>query len=320
MISLFDGIYRDQRVASANQLQIMLKLSQQDLMSGLVEVSYSPEEKILLLLNSGNITCVYHCTGDVIARTPISDLPVLLSAFPGGNIRVCSLAPSFLRAVKTIVEQPRASKVLALHTTELPKSIHEYQALPEASLLQFRWHSAEGFVFLPGHNFPARQYAFLTEGQSSDSAAAVSMFSRWSEAECTVSYYLGDPAVQIWQENTLQLGFALLIEHTLRRYEELVGHLLSGKLEDSINRLCRTQSWNISVADSTMDDVQLFDTLEDTIAAYRAIFDLASRQIAGVIGTRLFNEALENSLESLGGSLRQAVEKIDLAAALPANR
>jgi hypothetical protein len=35
MISLFDSIYPDKRLVSSNQLQIMLKLFQQDLMNGL---------------------------------------------------------------------------------------------------------------------------------------------------------------------------------------------------------------------------------------------------------------------------------------------
>lgn len=319
MISLFDNIYRDKRLVSANQLQIMLKLSQQDLMSGLVEISYSPEDKILLLLNGGKISCAYQYTGDLIARAPLSNLSVVLNSHPQGSIRICALAPSFLRAVKTVVEQPNHSQPLSSRTATIPKLIEESQAQPGPSLLHFRWPSAEGFVFIPGNNFPARQYAFLTEGQSSDSAAAVSMFSRWSEADCEIARYAGDPAFDIWKENDLQLGFALLIEQILRRYEELVGHLLSRKLEDSLNRLSRTQSWNIAIANTAVDDVQLFDTFTDAVVAYRSIFDLASRQIGGVIGTRLFNEALDNSLDGLGGSLRGAVQSVGLAAALPAS-
>src|SRR5687767_8068525 len=108
MISLFDGIYPDKRLVSSNQLQIMLKLFQQDLMNGLVEISYSPEDKILLLLNNGKITCAYHCEGDLITRCLLSDLSILLNSYNEGQIRVCELAPSFLRAVKTIVEQPHS--------------------------------------------------------------------------------------------------------------------------------------------------------------------------------------------------------------------
>lgn len=308
MISLFDGIYPDKRLVSSTQLQIMLKLFQQDLMNGMVEISYSPADKILLLLNGGKITCAYHCEGDLITRCPLSNLSVLLNSRSEGQIRVCQLAPAFLRAVKTVVEQPHSSNILSSSTPELPGIIRQYQAMPEPSLLHILWPQAEGFVFLPGNNFSPRQYAFLSEGQSSDSAGAVSMFSRWSETECTISQYAGDPGREVWQENNLQLGFALLIEEIMRRHEELVGHLLSRKLEDNLNRLSQTQSWNITIAATTVDDVQIFDSLSDATAAYRAIFDLAARQINTVIGARLFNEALETGLDGLGGQIRQAVE------------
>jgi hypothetical protein len=320
MISLFDGIYPDKRLVSSNQLQIMLKLFQQDLMNSLVEISYSPEEKVLLLLNSGKTNCAYHCQGDTISRFPLSNLSVLLNSHGDGYIRVCELAPACLRAVKTIVEQPRISNTLLSSTAALPEVIQQYQVMSEPSLLHIHWPRAEGFVFLPGNNFSPRQYAFLSEDQSSDSAAAVSMFSRWSDPECTISQYAGDSQVEIWKENNLQLGFALLVEQVIHRYEELVGRLLSSKLEDSLNRLSQTQSWNITIAESTVDDVQLFASLKDAAAAYRMIFDLASRQINTVIGMQLFNDALETGLDSLGGQLRQAVENNDLVTALPVAR
>lgn len=318
MISLFDGIYPNKRLVSSNQLQVMLKVFQQDLMNSLVEISYSSEDKILLLFNSGKITCAYHCHGDTIARYPLSDLPVLLNSRDEGEIRICELAPSFLRAVKTIVEQPQSSNIISSNTTSLPGVIQQNQAMPEPSLLHIRWPRAEGFVFLPGNNFSPRQYAFLSEGQSSDSAAAVSMFSRWSEAECTISRYAGDSESEIWKENSLQLGFALLIEQVMRRHEELVGHLLSRKLEDNLNRLSQMQSWNISIANNAVDDVQLFDSINDAAVAYRTILDLTSRQIGLVIGMRLFDEALESGLDNLSGQLRLAVERNDLVTPQPA--
>lgn len=317
MISLFDSIYSEKRLASSNQLQIMLKLAQQDLTNGLVEILYSPEDKILLLLEAGKITCAYHCQGDTIVRYPLSDLAVLWNSHSEGQIRVCGLTPSFLRAVKTVIEQPRSSNILSSSTSELAGVIQRYQSVPEPELFHIRWPHAEGFVFLPGNGFSPRQYAFLSDGRPSDSAAAVSMFSRWSEPECTISQYTCDSEREVWKENTLQLGFALLVEQIMHRHEELVGHLLSRKLEDSLNRLCQTQAWNISVASSTVDDVQLFDSLPDAVTAYRAILDLARSQVGVVIGARLFNEALESGLENLGQPLRQALERNELVASQP---
>jgi hypothetical protein len=319
MISLFDGIYPNKRLVSSNQLQIMLRLFQQDLMSSLVEISYSSDDKVLLLLNSGKIICAYYCKNDVISQYPLSDLTVLLNSHSESQIRVCELAPSFLRAVKTIIEQPNSSNTFSSTTAALPGIIKEYETIAEPSLLRIIWSHAEGFVFLPGNSFSPRQYAFLSEDQPSDSAAAVSMFSRWSEAECIVSQYIDDSHIEIWKENTLQLGFALLIEQTMRRYEELVGHLLSRKLEDSLNRLSQTQSWGISIANTSVDDVQLFESVATATIAYRMILDLASRQITAVIGPRLFNEAVDNSMDNLSNKLRQAVKDNKLVAALSAD-
>jgi hypothetical protein len=193
--------------------------------------------------------------------------------------------------------------------------IQKWQAIPEPSLVHIRWPNAEGFVIIPGNHFSARQYAFVSEDNQSDSAAAVSRFSHWFEPECIISQYIGDLEMEIWKENNLQLGFALLLEHSLRRYDELAGHSLSTKLQDALNRLSQAQSWNIIIANTSVDDVQIFETRKEAALAYRAIFDLASRHITQVIGSRLFNETVEMSLAGLSGQLRQALEDNNLVAA-----
>jgi hypothetical protein len=239
-------------------------------------------------------------------------LNILLDGHPEGQIRVCGLTPSFLRAIKTVVEQPGRSSTYPSKTPALPSIIEQNQARPQPALLHFRWPRAEGFVFLPGNNFSPRQYTFMSEGQASDSAAAVSMISRWSESDCTVSEYPNDPESDIWKENTLQLGFSLLVEQIMHRHEELVGHLLSRKLEDNLNRLTNSQSWSISIAGSSVDDVQVFDALSDAAAAYRTILEATARQVSAVIGARLLAETIEAGLESLGEPLREALQKNDL--------
>jgi hypothetical protein len=318
MESLFESIYPYRRSVSPSELQLMLKLFRQDLMTVLLEISYSSEDKIFLLMSSGKISCVYHAKEDRITRYPLSDLSTLFQSRDGA-IRVCELASSSFGAVRTTLEQSHSSSILSSSTTELPGIIQKWQAMPEPSLAHIRWPNAEGFVFIPGNHFSARQYAFVAEGRSSDSAAAVSMFSRWSEAECTISQYTSDSQLEIWRENNLQLGFALLIEQIMRRYEDLVGHLLSRKLESSLSRLSQTKSWSISIADTTVDDVQLFDSVDDAATAYRMLLDLASRQISAVIGPRLFDDAVDAGMVSLGDPLRQAVENNHLVATLAAN-
>ena len=319
MVSLFDSIYPDRRSVSSSELQFMLKLFQQDLKTVLLEVSYSPEDKIFLLLNDGKISCAYSAKEDRITRRSLLNLSTLFQGRDHGAIRVCELVPSSFGAVRTILEQSHSSNTFPSSTAALPGTIQKWQANPEPSLVHIRWPNAEGFVFIPGNNFSARQYVFVTEGKSSDSAAAVSMFSHWSEVECTISQYTSDSQSEIWRENSLQLGFALLIEQIIRRYEDLVGHSLSSKLEDSLNRLSQAQSWSISIVNTSVDDVQLFDSIDHAATAYQTILYLASRQISEVIGSRLFDEAVNASMDSLGGQLRQAVEDNELIKALSAN-
>jgi len=297
----------------------MLKLFQQDLKTALLEISYSPEDKIFLLLNDGKISCAYLAKEDRITRRSLLNLSTLFQDRDHGAIRVCELVPSSFGAVKTILEQSHSSNTFPSSTTALPGIIQKWQANPEPSLVHIRWPNAEGFVFIPGNHFSARQYVFVTEGNSSDSAAAVSMFSHWSETEYTISQYAHDSQLEIWKENSLQLGFSLLIEQVMRRYEELVGHMLSSKLEDSLNRLSQAQSWGISIVNASVDDVHLFDSIDHAATAYRTVLDLVARQISVVIGARLFDEAINVGMDSLGSPLRQAVEDNDLVAALAAN-
>lgn len=319
MITLFDSIYPNRRSASPSELQFMLRLFQQDLKTGLLEISYPSNEKIFLLIKGGKVSCIYLVDGDQVTRCPLSNQLSLFQGRDQGLVRVCELAPSSLGAVRTIFEQNHSSNTLDSPTAALSGMIQKWQALSEPSLVHIRWPNAEGFVFIPGNHFSARQYAFVSEDNQSDSAAAVSMFSHWSEPECIISQYRDNGETEIWKENNLQLGFALLLEHSLRRYDELAGHSLSSKLQDALNRLSQAQSWNIIVANTSVDDVQIFETRKDAALAYRAIFDLASRHIIQVIGSRLFTETVEMSLAGLSGQLRQALEDNNLVAALSAS-
>ena len=313
---MFESIYRDKRSGTFSEIQFMLRLFQQDLKTVLLDVSYSDEEKILLLINSGKVNCIYLINGDQTTRYSPSNLLDLLQERGRATIRVCDLTPSFFCAVRTIIEQKLISNTQTLTTSTLSEYIHKSQTSPVPSFVHIRWPNAEGFVFIPGNNFSARQYAFLAEDKLSDAAAAVSMFSHWSELECVVSQYTDTSGLEIWKENNLQLGFSLLLEHTLRRYDDLAGHSLSLKLEDSINRLCQSHAWNIEIGNTTVDDVHIFDTHLDAASAYRAIFELVSRQTGQVIGSRLFNETIDVGLATLSEPLKQSVRNNVLASIL----
>lgn len=316
MISLFESIYTDKRAASPSEIQFMLKLFQQDLKSGLFDIAYSTDDKVLLLMNNGNLTCIYLVTADQVTRHSPSNLLTVLQGRQRGTIRVCDLKPSFFGGVRIIVEQSHISKTIHLATFELSGIIQKLQTSSEPSFLHIRWPNAEGFVFIPGNNFSARQYAFLAEDKLSDSAAAVSMFSHWSEPECIVSQYTDSNDLEIWKENNLQLGFSLLLEHCLRRYDDLAGHSLSVKMDDSINRLCSSHSFNIVIGNKTVDDVHIFDSATDAALAYRTIFELASRQMSQVLGARLFNDTVDSGLAALSEPLKQVLKNNVLVALL----
>lgn len=307
MITLFENIYHDKRSVSFAEVQFMLRLFQQDLKTALLDISYPNDDRILLLLNSGKSVCAYTVQGGQTTRHPAVNLVDLFQGRERGMLRVCDLMPSCFGAVRTLIEQNTSSKTLVA-TSELSGMIQKWQADPLPSFVHILWPKAEGFVFIPGNNFSARQYAFLAEDKLSDSAGAVSMFSHWYEPECSVSRYTDQGNYEIWQENNLQLGFSLLLEHSLRRYTELAGRSLSLKLDDAINRLCQSHSWNIILGNSTVDNVHIFDTSKDAVSAYRTIFDLASRQITQVIGSRLFSETVDSGLTGLSEPLRFAVK------------
>ena len=320
MISLFESIYPDKRPVSPSEIQFMLRLFQQDLKTVFLEISYSVEDKIVLLIHAGKVSCVYIIKGDQSMRYPLSELSVLFQDRVGGILRICEISPSSFGAVRTILEQNQNLNSLPLATSLLSDTIRKWQTASEPSFVHIHWPNADGFVFIPGNNFPARQYAFLAEDKISDSAAAVSMFSHWSEPECMVSRYTNNNDLSIWRENNLQLGFSLLLEHSLRRYNDLAGHSLSIRLEDALNRFCRSRVWNITLGGASVDDVHIFDTFDNAAAAYRTIFDFASHQISQVIGLRLFNETVDAGLASLSEPLSRAVLKPLLSPTFSAHR
>lgn len=311
MLTLFENVYPSLRHVSASQFQAMLRLFQQDLFSGLVEVNYSPHEKFFIFLQDGQPAACYRYSDPGPARYEVDNLAMVLAGKGDAQIRVCPLSPRFTRALRTLIEQQDRHEIHSLQTSALAAQINEWQSAPDPSLVHIQWPSAQGFVFLPGKGFTPRQYLFVNADQASESAAAAALLSHWNETTCEVSRYPFCDTLA-WQENSLHFGFTLLAEQVVSRYEELAGGVLLRKMEDSINSMARIQSWNIAFIDKSVDDIQTFASLQQAVTVYRAIFQSVFTHTSAVIGPKLLLSSVREGIELLSPPVQVALHQNNL--------
>lgn len=243
MTTILGNVFREYRLVSAGQLQAELNMFRQDLSTGLVEIAYPGSDTYHIIFTEGRPNEIYqHGPGRVQRLDSIN--PHTFFANKGeASLRICPVPLRFFRAIKTILAFTADDQQIVTQTPDVIAQLAVLQKTPEPVFIQITWPSSEGFVFLPGNNWPAREFLFISEGQARDNNPGVTIISRWPERECTFHIYRWNPAITTWHENNLFIGFSTIFEKILERYDELAGRALVTRLENDLN----TTSRNLSI-------------------------------------------------------------------------
>ncbi len=303
MVALLERVFPEYRQVSASQIQTELNMFRQDLLGGLCQVSYPSGETYYLFYIEGQLIDFYHDDLQQVVRLENVNPAPFFAGKGDAQLRVCTLSPRLFRHLKTLIYHPREINHLSVQTNRLMAVLDNYRKNEQPAFVHVIWPSAEGFTFLPGKGLPAREFLFLSDSQSQGSSLGVTILSRWPEAECELFYYSCDLTQEVWKENFISLGFTIVFEKLLNRYDDLVGKTLVLRLENNLSSAARSQALNIAFADKSIDDTHTFFTLSDAAAAYRSLFKLASHQMGAVVGPRLVAQALSDALNEISPTI-----------------
>ena len=307
MTTVLENAFPESRQASAGQIQAELNLFRQDLSSGVFEIVYAGGEKYYLFFSEGQLIDCYKRDPGEIARMEYLNPGTFFAGKGDAHLRICNMSPRFFRHLKTLIHHFASGEEQNLQTDQVMAVIDKMKVEPSPLLIHVQWSTAEGFTFIPGKGLPAREFLFLNQSQSHGNNPGMTVLSRWPEPECLLTVYKSDDALGIWKENFLFLGFSIIFEKLILRYDELVGKTLVTRLENNLNASARGQSVGIFFADKSVDDAHSFISLSDASAAYRSLFKLASQQMSAVVGPRLISQAVTDILDDINPALAKLI-------------
>jgi hypothetical protein len=293
------------RRVSPGQLQALLSVYQQDLLTGLVYLTpaANKREALVLFYVQGQLLCLYQRQPDGYKRHEAQARNVVL---PKNEMDLQSfqVETHFIRPLQGIFENAKTEAGKTIATPSVPDTIRELEKSPEPLLAHFRWPGADGFSLIPGNGLTSRQFMFWSQ----DQASSIPNFARWPEPECTLTTYRGNVESRAWRENYLVLGFDFLYENIFNRYDELAGSNMVTRLEEQLNSISRTQGWQIGFFGHRLQDTHFFNSLSDMRIAYRTLLMAGQRHISGVVGEKLFEQSIALAAGSLPSVLRATLQ------------
>jgi hypothetical protein len=290
---------------SPGQLQALLSMYQQDLLTGLIQLS-SPKNKqedIVIFYVNGQIICLYQHHVDGYVRHEAHSKNAIL---PKSEVELqpYQIAAHFIRPLQGMFEKPKTGQSRNVATPSVPDVIEELEKSSEPLLAHFHWPSADGFSLIPGNGLASRQLMFWSQNQT----APIPNFMRWSEPECVLTTYRGSTESRAWRENYMMLGLDFLYERIFKRYDELVGSSMVDRLEEQLNAVSRMQGWQISFSGHRLQDTHFFASFSDMRIAYRTLLMTGQHHISDVVGEKLFEQSVIAAARTLPSELRAILE------------
>lgn len=130
----------------------------------------------------------------------------------------------------------------------------------------------------------------------------------WHETQFDVSVYSGEQTSEAFQENLLVRTFTGVLQKVIRRYNELAGRSLVNALGQEITNAARGQGWHIQSAGETVMDSEIFSTIQDQASAYRMLAGLCMARIEDVLGPKITNTILRETLTQLDKTSLQILQ------------
>jgi hypothetical protein len=306
---LFAPALAQQVPVSHNGLAAAIKVYQQDLQTGLMEVSAPGRRCFDLLFVRGQIMNAYQ-RGDATERLVPDALLNFLPYFNGdGLLRGLALTPQAIRLAKILLEQIGSQQSCFLQTSVLEAQIEKWSACSDAGLIHVCWPGAEALALLPGGSNPPHHTLFIAANQILHSAGGMMALFGWKEEKCTAVFYSSASQTQAWHEYLLHSSFVSVTGHLLSHLKELTGRLLLDAIIRETNFTVAARGWNISLAPGSVTDQMIFGSAQEAVQVYRQLMEAILSYMGSILGPEVLKPLMQESIMRLQPAYRQTFQK-----------
>ena len=309
MDTLFPHADANESHPEPGQLQDLLLNCQKSLIYGMVEISYTPDDRFLLFFANNEVVGLYRFAREGIwERVPSSDPGVAVKNVKS-TMRILPLPLEGVRIGKIMAECIKTGNTIPISTSGLKDRLDAWNVLPQTKMVNIHWPNAEAAVILPGYRLPIKTVLFITREQTIAGEKMLSRITSWQESQSEVRVYDDEAKLDAFLEYHLHLYFTNSLESILNRYREVAGASLANRASGEMNDLAQQRGWHIQSMDGKIIDQQIFSEPKQAFDAFQGISGFCLTQIEAVIGAKLTSTIVNETIDALDKTGQEILQR-----------
>ena len=301
---------------SLSYAQTLLRINYQYFLTGLIEIQYSHEEQLVLLISEGRDAGAYHIFGNSCTLVDPEEIQTYWKS-GDGSLRSLSLPRTAVRAARQVLEwSPPAQAIQAESRDVLRDYIQTCKAQRANGLFHFLWPRSEGYLNLH-FGQPLPMDSVFSQPNGTDSGAAcLDLILENSDSPCRITFLESRPTSLSYQLQVLRIALSQLIKEILNRYSIQIGPGQAKALAGDLNSAMRVKPWYLQIVGDQFEDTHVFSDLKEAIEAYQLLMKHIIVHMYNAAGKNETHNLLSTAYHSIQPDLQQTIQKYALLPAV----
>ena len=309
MQEFFTFFQNERRPVSPGTLSALIQLQRQELLTGLVEVTYPGDEQALLFFNLGVPFCLYYLSDGIWRKIPsthwtdifsLSDGEALILPLGGDGLRVLLLA---------LDSGADHREELTLRPAALASHIAQLKAGKSVTLLRVRDEAFHGVVIFPGRGLPVQDVILFSPRAVLTESPGLARLTGAGDRLLRITQREFEDVPIFMQEYAFRVAFLSITQSALKRFEELAGDILTESLGQEVNKYAYHQGWKIQFFGDHVSHRQYFAELSEAMLVYRSLYRLIRHYFQRVVGAGLASNIVSEGIGGLPEAYREIFER-----------
>lgn len=274
---------------SAGYVETLIQTQREELSSGLMRLSYSSGEALILSFLEGVEKRLYRCIDQKVEVLPRQTWRDALNR-SSISVGFLSLPVDSMRMIRLIHEAPVIQlEQSTLTAKELAFHAEIWTVAVEPSIVYIEAQGIKKYYAVAGNSPPQIEELTFTNGRARFNVNTLAFLETLPKIDWQVIRYISDRRYDLWREYELRLAFSSLLRTFLNRFGELAGRVLTERLCEQLSTCVRENGWNISLSPDGIVNRHYFDSLQEAANTYLELIRRFRDEASRAIGLRVMD-------------------------------
>lgn len=287
------------RNVSAGYVETLIQARREELFSGVMRLSYSSGENLLITFLEGVQQKLYHCLEDAVDVVPRQLWFDTLDQ-PSASVGFLNLPVEAVRFARVVCEAPiRRVDQATLMPGGLISAARTWSQEPEPMIVHVRSEVLNKYYLFAGNSTPVVEELSLAESGARFSLGDGAFSQTLPQTNYVITRYVSNREHEVWREYELRQAFAPLLRMLLTRFGELAGRALTGRLCERLCAWAEEGGWHVAITSNGIVNRQYFETLESAIGFYVDLMRRFHVEASPALGARMVDGISRDVLAKL---------------------